>query len=46
MPYVKSFNMLVWEKKVITVMKWAPLIRRPKSYWNFVVSFKEKSDNA
>ena len=44
MPYVKSFNRLVWEKRDYSD-DMAPLIPRPKSHWNFVVPFREKIEN-
>ena len=45
MPYVKCFNRLVWEKRDYSD-EVAPLIPRSKSHWNFVVPFREKSENA
>ena len=45
MPYVKSFIRLVREKRDYSD-EVATSIPRPKSHWNFVVPFREKSENA
>ena len=44
MPYVKSFNRLVWKKRDYSEV--VPSIPKPKSRWNFAVLFREKSENA
>ena len=44
MPYIKSFNRLLWEKRDYSD-EVAPSIPRPKSHWNFVVPFREKIEN-